>query len=119
LRSSTRKPLRNLETPNENIQEFVANKVAMSSNSVELDKRKNKQEETEKNNKETSQVDYSLIDMLSDMQEQTENLRVCEETENLIEESEMDDLSCITGSNYKLVWASLNTSRILSYGKLC
>ncbi|CAG8818516.1 11641_t:CDS:2, partial [Gigaspora margarita] len=34
-----------------------------------LGKKKNKQEETGKNNKETSQVDYSLIDMLSDMRE--------------------------------------------------
>ncbi|CAG8768589.1 17230_t:CDS:2, partial [Gigaspora margarita] len=35
-RSSTRKLLRNLETSNENIQEFVANKVATGSNSVDL-----------------------------------------------------------------------------------
>ncbi|CAG8843090.1 7888_t:CDS:2, partial [Gigaspora margarita] len=36
-RSSTKKLLRNLETSNENIQEFVANKVATGSNSVYLD----------------------------------------------------------------------------------
>ncbi|CAG8564799.1 46374_t:CDS:2 [Gigaspora margarita] len=48
LINSTRKPLRNLETSNKNIQEFVANKVATGSNSVEL-------------------VNYSLMDMLSDM----------------------------------------------------
>ena len=58
-----------MKTSNENIQEFVANKVAMGSNSVELGKRKNKHEETEKNNKETSQVNYSVMDMLLDMRE--------------------------------------------------